>query len=327
MTSVNIFKLKLNKKFTGPKQFYPSRVKSSGQHFKKVTCSSKKIDVQSSDRPTLIDTSRRQLMMGTGSAVLGTFGLCACNFCGTGPALAFDYGEIAGPPSWSGICREGQSQSPVNIDTDLAILNPTAQSYFKFAYAKQPKAFVNSGHGAMVTYEPGSYATIGKRKLELLQFHFHTPSEHTIDGKHSQMEVHLVHKDVDSGLLCVLGTMMIAKKGAPTHAALQAALDNTPVTPQAERAVPCGQVDLTSFISPGSGFWNYSGSLTTPPCSEEVNWFVFSEPIFVAPEQVLEFQELLGNGTSLNLNYRPVANLNARNVSYYSFANRGAARF
>jgi len=270
----------------------------------------------------LINPTRRQMVTGT----IGAFAAsCPCSICGTGPALAdgvpFSYGQMDGALKWQGTCSLGDAQSPINISPAVADMRvATRMDTFKFNYKYPGAAIVNTGKGIQVNYEPGNYVTLGDRKMQLLQFHFHTPSEHTREGKHSQMEVHLVHRDVVSQNLCVLGALLTTKKqGAGASdgcSGLDMALKEAPETPNKlmEKEMP---VDLLSFLPSDKGYYSYKGSLTTPPCSEGVDWFVFAEPVKISAQQALEFQEMVGQNTSLSFNYRPTQPLGERQLTRF----------
>jgi carbonic anhydrase len=170
-----------------------------------------------------------------------------------------------------------------------------------FHYKPSPLKIVNNGHTIQVNYAPGSYAELGGKRYELAQFHFHSPSEHTVAGKHSEMEVHLVHRDSEGGL-AVVGVLL--RKGHEI-AGLQGVWDHLPQNEE-ETTVEGASVDASSLLPRHSEFYNYSGSLTTPPCSEGVAWYVMVEPVEVSVEQIGAFQAIV------SANARPVQPLNGR---------------
>lgn len=268
----------------------------------------------------LINPTRRQMVAGTMGAFASS---CACSTCGTGPALAdgvaFTYGQYDGALKWQGTCSLGDAQSPINISPANADMRVAGRmDTFQFNYKNPGVAIVNTGKGIQVNYAPGNYVTLGDRKMQLLQFHFHTPSEHTREGKHSQMEVHLVHRDVERQNLCVLGALLSTKKQGSAKeegcAGLEMALDEAPDTPNmlVDKNMP---VDLMSFLPSDKGYYNYNGSLTTPPCSEGVDWYVFAEPVKISAQQALEFQQMVGQNTALAFNYRPTQPLGDRSLT------------
>ena len=142
---------------------------------------------------------------------------------------------------------------------------------------------INNGHTVQFNYQPGSQMVVGERSLHLLQFHFHAPSEHTLFGRRFDMEMHLVHKD-DWGNLGVLGVFL--KKGERNQA-LQKLWDAIPQEAGGEKNGP--KINVAELLPASLRYYRYAGSLTTPPCSEGVSWFVAREPITVAEEQVKQF--------------------------------------
>jgi carbonic anhydrase len=279
------------------------------------------VKCEAEKKSNLVNMSRRQTLLAGGAAA-SAFGACPCPTCGPAPALAseWSYGEMSGPREWGGVCSGSVIQSPIDIDPRVADFKP-AKDTFSFAFEQYPKNVVNSGHGVQVNFNPGSYTYFGDQKYELLQFHFHTPSEHTYKGKHASMEAHLVHKNVSTGSLAVLGALMVAKPGVAPNRALQTALDLAPETPgeayDSTTTLSRFTLDPVQLLPRKLGYWNYPGSLTTPPCSEGVNWFVFGDTVFISPDQVLQFQEILGEAKTLSLNSRPPLSLAGRQLTGY----------
>ncbi|MDQ7786368.1 MAG: carbonic anhydrase family protein [Thermodesulfovibrionales bacterium] len=199
------------------------------------------------------------------------------------------------------LCGTGNAQSPINIDKTYK----TALDSIAFSYKQTPLKIVNNGHAIQVNCEPGSSVMIDDAKFELLQFHFHAPSEHTVQGKFYDMEMHLVHKN-QSGDLAVVGVFM--KKGQPNKI-IQVLWDNLPTEVNKENVVQGISVDASSLLPKDRGYVHYYGSLTTPPCSEGVNWSVIKAPIEVSEEQIQKFRTLMGLD-----NNRPVLPVNKRFV-------------
>lgn len=211
------------------------------------------------------------------------------------------------PANWGNLkpefalCGTGQSQSPIDIEkTYKTALEPVG-----FSYKESPLKIINNGHAVQVNVEPGSSAMIDGEKYELLQFHFHAPSEHTVKGNFYDMEMHLVHKH-ENGDLAVVGVML--KKGQ-TNKIIQVLWDNLPKEVNMENVVSGISVDATGLLPKDRSAFHYYGSLTTPPCSEGVNWTVLKTPIEVSEEQIQMFQALMGVA-----NNRPVQAVNKRFV-------------
>ena len=217
------------------------------------------------------------------------------------------YGGEADPSVWSELspefaaCGVGREQSPIDIDTDSVVhaaLEPVQLDWQPFT----PEV-VNNGHTIQVNANgAGGYAELGGRRYELLQYHFHHLSEHTIDGKHGQMEVHFVHKS-DRGDLLVVGALI--EPGTEN----QALAELWPLIPAEEGSMSSPlAVDPRNLIPAGLDTYRYAGSLTTPPCSEIVTWQVMVEPITASDEQIAMFAELYPN------NHRPVQPLGRRYI-------------
>ena len=175
---------------------------------------------------------------------------------------------VGGWPAVSKTCAAGSAQSPVDLRVgDVAAQETRALT---FAYAPRAVTVSNPHGGAQVNFAPAQAPTVllGERKLELVQFHFHTPSEHALDGNRLAMEAHLVHRDAETGKLAVLGVLMRADAGALPNTALAAALR---YGPRGDTVVDAPvQVNPAALLPAARTFLEYRGSLTTPPCSEEV---------------------------------------------------------
>ena len=191
-------------------------------------------------------------------------------------------------------CKDGMAQSPIDIReynaADLPALKPS--------YHKGNLEVFNNGHTIQVnTGDSGSLSVDGKT-YKLLHFHFHTPSEHYVDGAPYPMEVHFVHKAGD-GTLGVIGVMM--QLGAHN-----AAIDAIWRATQASG----GHASLSAadLLPSNLDYYKYVGSLTTPPCSEGVQWHVAKNAIEISAAQLHAFQALF------SVNARPVQPQNSRNV-------------
>lgn len=222
------------------------------------------------------------------------------------PHPPWSYEGASGASHWAELdnaykqCKFGKHQSPINIDTGKAVkaaLEPTA-----FAYKSANAEMVNNGHSVQVNLPPGSAATIDGVSYALVQFHFHAPSEEQIDGKPYPMVAHLVHKDAQGDLAVVA---VLFKEGKE-KAALKPLFANLP-----QKAGETGKLasfDPAGLLPTGSGFYQFTGSLTTPPCSEDVLWRVMKTPAEVSPAQLAAFRKLY------KMNARPVQPLGDRVV-------------
>ena len=179
------------------------------------------------------------------------------------------------------MCKLGHQQSPIDIrDAKKEALPP-----LQFDYKSVPLKIFNEGHSIQVVYPPGSFLTAGDKKYELRQFHFHHPSEEHINGKASDMAIHLVHADSE-GHLSVL--VVLLKRGS-ANGILQKVWDNIPTTVGKTQDVPGAEINATSLLPQTTGYYTFQGSLTTPPCSEGVTWFVLKTPVEISKEEVAAF--------------------------------------
>lgn len=220
----------------------------------------------------------------------------------------WSYSGTTGPAHWGDLdptyatCKLGTMQSPVDITetTPNASLGPLATQY-----EKSPLAIINNGHTIQVNYESGSTLSLDGRTFELLQFHFHAPSEHLVGGVAFDMEVHLVHRDAD-GNYAVIGVLMTEGAEHPLVAQCWRRL------PEAHKAAhPAVRIDAQDLFPLDGHFYAYEGSLTTPPCSEGVRWIVMKKPVEVSREQIDRFRQAIGP------NARPVMPLNDRIIEAF----------
>ncbi|MDH5258901.1 MAG: carbonic anhydrase family protein [Gammaproteobacteria bacterium] len=218
-------------------------------------------------------------------------------------AKHWSYEGDEGPSHWASIsdefklCEKGEQQSPVNI-TDEQVMNMQNIAYH---YKESENSrVINNGHTIQVNYEEGSYATIGGKKYNLLQFHFHSPSEHQIHGKHADMVAHLVHKS-DDGQLAVVAVLF--DKG--TENSFLSPVWNVMPTKKGETTVH-EKLKIKDLLPSDKGYFNYSGSLTTPPCSEGVNWNILTTHVSVSSAQIDAFTHIFPKSV------RPVQPINNR---------------
>lgn len=221
-------------------------------------------------------------------------------------AAHWGYSGTAGPSHWGQLseafktCNSGTRQSPINVTETQAIkANLDALS---FSYSPVQPEILNNGHTIQVNYAPGSHVRVAGKKYELLQFHFHTPSENKLAGKSFPMEMHLVHKS-DDGQLAVVAVFIETGK---ENAVLKSAWEHMPT--QAGKRAKLSNLKLSaeSLLPKSREFAHFKGSLTTPPCSEGVNWVVLKTPIQVSKQQLAKFEKVIGE------NARPVQPLNDR---------------
>jgi carbonic anhydrase len=207
----------------------------------------------------------------------------------------------------------GRKQTPIVIATADTI--PTALPAIVTQYVGTPFIVENTGHVIEVPVEPGSSIRVGQDGYQLLQFHLHAPSEHMVDGKPAAAELHLVHRNALLDLAVVGVMIQVAPPGVAVNAAIETILANAPDTAGKEVDVG-GLLNPKGVLPQQMGYYTYSGSLTTPPCSEGVRWFVLKNPVFVSQAAIDRFHEIIGlfPGYTSSNNNRPVRPLNGRAV-------------
>lgn len=199
------------------------------------------------------------------------------------------YGGIENPTQWGSLskdfalCKSGRDQSPINIKNAVE----STPSKISFDYKPSPLVVVNNGHTIQVNYASGSSVTINGEKYALVQFHFHTPSEHEINDKAAAMELHLVHRN-EAGNLAVVGVMLTKGK---ENSLIEEVWKNIPATGKTN-TVSNITINVANILPSSKSYYSYTGSLTTPPCSEGVKWNVFVEPITVSEAQIEAFEEI-----------------------------------
>jgi len=245
-------------------------------------------------------------MKKTVSLVLST-GLAATIAMAGGHGIHWGYSGEGAPAHWGDLskeffmCREGKNQSPVDLRTDRAF--ETDLPAIVFSYHASSRNEVNNGHSVQVNIKPGSYIMIDGIRFELKQFHFHTPSENTIDGKFFPMEAHFVHVD-ENGNIAVVALMF---KYGKENEVLERFWNGMPERAGESRDISIPAEEIRELLPKKRDYYRFNGSLTTPPCSEGVRWFVLKEPVSVSKKQVEQFSRIMGEP-----NNRPVQPINAR---------------
>ena len=188
----------------------------------------------------------------------------------------WDYsGGSLGPSHWGdlkpeyAVCKTGHTQSPIDIETPQKADLPAIE----FNYKASPLRIIDNGHTIMINYAPGSFIRVGGKQYDLKQFHFHRPSEEKINGKSFEMVAHLVHADSD-GKLAVVAVLLNQGSDNPL---IHELWNNLPKEKEKEEAPEKVQIDATQLLPVDHGYYTFPGSLTTPPCSENVTWFVLKQ--------------------------------------------------
>jgi carbonic anhydrase len=251
--------------------------------------------------------SRRDILrwMATGAVACPTcLSLGVSHAAETGHGgTPWDYTGDGAPDHWGSlesrfrVCDLGLEQSPIDLQRSLPAEVGAVRPFFR----PTPLRILNNGHTVQVNADEGSYSEIIGQRFELLQFHFHHPSEHLLNGESFPLEVHFVHRSA-AGHLAVLGVFF--REGA-TNRELAKVFNAMPAQVAPERNAGMF-VDPERLLPLSRGYFRYMGSLTTPPCSQGVLWTVFSEPIDASSTQIQQFSSIF------SLNARPIQPLNTR---------------
>lgn len=234
-----------------------------------------------------------------------TSGLTPKLWSQTVSSLHWTYSGETGPDHWSSLdpsnapCSVGRMESPI----DLSKATSAKLARLVFDYHPSSWQILNNGHTVQVIVPKGSSLKANGRTYELVQFHFHHPSEEAIAGKHFDMVVHMVHKDAE-GHLAVVAVLLADGKASPVLSTLWERL------PREEGKLETLVTELNPMdLLPGEhGYYSFEGSLTTPPCSEGVQWFVMKSPLAISVQQERTFAALYPN------NARPLQPRNGRPV-------------
>ena len=204
------------------------------------------------------------------------------------------WGEI--DPAYA-VCGTGASQSPIDIsapaEKDL--------SNISFHYQPSDMSILNNGHTVQVNYDAGSYIELDGTRYDVAQFHYHAPSEHNVDGRSFAAEIHIVHKNAE-GKLAVVGILL--EEGAE-NTAFDPFVNNLP-TEKSDAKDTGIKINASDLLPVVQTTFRYSGSLTTPPCSEGVSWLVMTTPFELSAAQLEKLAGLFEG------NNRPVQELNNR---------------
>ena len=221
--------------------------------------------------------------------------------------LHWTYQGENGPENWGNlsehftVCNTGRNQSPIEINNARIERLP----HLSFSYRSSPLTIVNDGHTIRVVYDPGSYLILGSRRYELRQFHFHTPSEHRIKGQHADMVMHLVHQNRSGEILEVAVPM---KAGKRRNAMMERLLTYLPKQPGERHYYRNVGIKPIFLLPSDRSYYRYRGSMTEPPCTENVTWILLKTPLEVSARDVERFRRILGQ------NNRPIQARNARPV-------------
>jgi carbonic anhydrase len=231
------------------------------------------------------------------------------------PAAAHGGGEVhwayegdTGPQAWGKLkpdfntCATGKRQSPINIEDGATLQGPAEP--VQFAYAPSNGTVVNNGHTIQVDVQGDNTITVRGSTYRLLQFHFHTPSEEQINFRRFPMVAHLVHKN-NEGQLAVVAVLLDEGVASPF---IDKVWTYMPLDSGDRVRMPAGLLNLSELLPTDQRYYQFMGSLTTPPCSEGVLWMVLKKPVTMSRGQYKLFTQLYPN------NARPVQAVNGRAV-------------
>jgi carbonic anhydrase len=220
----------------------------------------------------------------------------------------WSYVGETGPQAWSqlnkdfNVCAIGKRQSPINIEASTTLQGPAEP--LQFNYQPSSGTVVNNGHTIQVDLTGDNEITVRNSRYKLMQFHFHTPSEERVNGQGFAMVAHLVHKNAD-GQLAVVAVLL--EPGA-ANSLIHQVWTYMPLDSGDRVSVPSGLIDMNALLPKDQRYYQFMGSLTTPPCTEGVLWMVMKQPTLMSREQIKLFTQIFPN------NARPVQAVNGRSV-------------
>jgi len=228
----------------------------------------------------------------------------------------WNYSEEEGPKHWAelspvyAICGSGKMQSPIDLLPDASNGTPEwkieyTMTSLQIGHNENVKELINNGHTIQVTTQEGSSIVYAGKRYQLKQFHFHTPSEHTINGKHAPMEIHFVHQSDDDSLAVIA---VLVNEGNHNNN-FNELIKYLPNAPGEKKTYDSVKINIRIHVPKELLAYHYIGSLTTPPCTEHVQWIVLKNPIALDKEQISAFSSRIGN------NNRPTQAMNGRTLT------------
>jgi carbonic anhydrase len=221
----------------------------------------------------------------------------------------WSYEGASGPEHWGDLdpqyapCKTGHEQSPIDIQNTAKTELPA----LRFDYKSGPLKIINNGYTAVrVDYsrENGNFLLVGEQRYELTQFHFHHPSEEYLHGQPSDMVLHLMHEAADGK---IAGVAVLLRTG-PANPHIAQLWKYMPQSVSPAQEIAGAQINPADLLPADTAYYTYVGSLTAPPCTESVNWFVLKTPVNISAEQVSAFAKLYPHDV------RPLQPLNGRVV-------------
>lgn len=200
--------------------------------------------------------------------------------CSQGAPVEWAYCGPGAPEHWASLspdfsaCASGKQQSPI----DITGYQPSDLPPISFSFSSDEATLHNDGRQVRAEYGPGNVSNLGGREFHLESAHFHSPSEHLIDGRRFPAELHLVHAD-SRGSLAVVGLLFTLGEPSPVVLSI---LDAAPPLGETANA----RIPLPATLPPDLSYYRYDGSKTTPPCDEPVDWYVLRHPMTLSQSQV-----------------------------------------
>ena len=225
---------------------------------------------------------------------------------GGGSDIHWSYEGEEGPAHWGELdpgfaaCGVGDHQSPIDVTTT----DERDVANIEFHYQQSDVLIVNNGHTVQVDYEGGSYIELDGNRFDVLQFHYHAPSEHAVNGELFAAELHIVHANADDRL-AVVGILLAEGE---ENAAYTSFIDNLPAE-ETEGVETGDRINALELLPDVQTTYRYSGSLTTPPCSEGVLWLLMTTPVELSGQQIAAME------TVFEGNNRPVQPIFERTVT------------
>lgn len=221
----------------------------------------------------------------------------------------WSYSGKTGPANWakldkdSAVCGEGMAQSPIDIP-DAKVRKGDFPTIL-FNYKPSPLNVVDDGHEIVVKFAPGSAITLEGGRFELVSLNFHKPAEHKVDGKTHAMEAHLIHRAPD-GKIATLA--LLIDQGNKENPVIKAIVANLPREKGQDNSVPSVTINPLELLPDNKDYYGYKGSLTQPPCTENVEWVILKSPITLSADQIARLSH------AYPMNARPVQGINGRDV-------------
>jgi carbonic anhydrase len=235
--------------------------------------------------------------------------LCSASLAAAQSTTPWDYEGKHGALAWGHLdpgwkaCSQGHEQAPIDIRN--AHLDKALQP-IEFHYIGGPVTLENNGHTVVVHVDPGSYIVANGVRYDLIQFDFHHPAEEPVKGKLTDMDVQLLHRGAD-GKQAVIAIRLAEDRTTAPNPVLAELWPHLPTT-VGETQKDTNMINPAGLLPPDRGYWTYTGSLTVPPCTEGVRWFVYEQEVTLSRSQLQAFAALF------KVNSRPLQDSHGRRI-------------